>query len=64
LHYFECDLVGEPQIQENGKHTAMKRIEKIPFENTLGFAIKIDDTIISDEEEIRRNFVDFCIWNS
>lgn len=56
LNFFEVELDGEPKVVEDEKHTALRWIEKIPFENELGFGIKIDDIIIEMVDEIKRDF--------
>ncbi|MFZ2150821.1 MAG: class I tRNA ligase family protein [Candidatus Absconditicoccaceae bacterium] len=64
LYYFETEVDGEPIIQETGKHSDMKWIEKIDFDNNdLGFALKIDSVIISDKDELQRDFVDYRLFN-
>ncbi len=57
--YFEVEIIGTPSIQETQKHTEMKYVEIIDADNTLGFALKIDDIIIDDTYELATRFVAF-----
>lgn len=60
VHYFELEIDWDPIIQENWKHTDMKRVEKIESDqNDLWFALKIDGIIISDKSQLQRDFVDY-----
>jgi len=60
VHYFRIEIDWDPLIQENWKHIDMKRIEKIQSDqNDLWFALKINDVIISDKNQLQRDFVDY-----
>lgn len=47
---------------EPEKHTQMIRAEIIDSENNLGFAIKVENTIIDDEHEIINQFYDLYAY--
>jgi len=65
VHYYETEIDWDPVIQEVWKHIDMKRVEKVDFEdNGLGFALKIDSVIISDKNELQRDFVDYRLLDS
>lgn len=65
VHYFDIDIKWNPSIQEGEKHTAMRRVEKVSDENNwLWFALKIDEAIITDKEELQRDFVDYRLFHS
>ena len=58
-HYFEVTISGTPKIQESNKHTELKYIEILENDNTLGFSIKIDNTILDDAYELIDRFLSF-----
>lgn len=65
VHYFEMEADWDPIIQESWKHTDMKWVEKIDWDkNSLWFALKIDSVIISDEQELQREFIDYRLIHS
>lgn len=65
LHYFFVDSDSEPINKEPEKHIVIKWVEKIKSDkNNLWFVLKIDEVIISDAEEIQKDFVDFRFLQS
>lgn len=65
VHYFDMDIQWSPKIQETEKHTDIKWVEKVDFDwNELGFALKIEDNLISDKDELQRDFVDYRLFHS
>jgi len=61
VHYFDVTIEGIPVNKEPAKHGMMERIEKIPSENALGYVLKFDQTIITDEDQLQHDFVDFWL---
>lgn len=61
VHYFMVETSDTPVIQENEKHTTARWLSKVEFENSLGYALKIDDILIETEAELQREFIDFYL---
>lgn len=61
VHYFMVETDNTPVIQENEKHTTARWLSKVEFDNTLGYALKIDDILIETEAELQREFIDFYL---
>jgi len=59
---YEVKLDWEPTNKESDKHSVMIWVEIIPSDNELGFAIKIEDTITDDPDDIIRNFHDLYLY--
>lgn len=60
MHYFTIQIEGTPSLQEYEKHGMMERVEIIPAENSLGYVVKFDDMIITDERQLRHDFADLA----
>jgi isoleucyl-tRNA synthetase len=60
---FEVEIEGEPQLMEPEKLPQMIRAEILPSENKLGFAVKIENTIIDDDFEIMNQFYDLYLYH-
>ncbi len=58
IEVFEIEISWEPTIQEPQEHTQMQYIWLQASENTLGFELNIQGTIIDDPQEIMTKFVD------
>ncbi len=63
LNIIDVEYSGEPQNLEPEKHTHTVWAEIIESDNTLGFAVKIDGTIIDDEYEITHQFYDLYVYH-
>ncbi|MDD3263062.1 MAG: class I tRNA ligase family protein [Candidatus Absconditabacteria bacterium] len=63
LNIIDIEYNGEPQNLEPEKHTHTIWAEIIESDNSLGFAVKIDETIIDDEYEITHQFYDLYIYH-
>lgn len=61
MHWFAVATPDQLIIQETEKHTALKWVKEEKAENTLGFAINIDGTIIDDEAELTHDFIDYYL---
>jgi isoleucyl-tRNA synthetase len=48
---------------EPEKHPQMIRAEIIPSDNTLGFAVKVEETVIDDDFEIMNQFYDLYVYH-
>lgn len=59
---FEIEIEGEPKLMEPEKLPQMVRAETIPSDNTLGFAVKIENTIVDDDMEIMSQFYDLYLY--
>ncbi|MCK9467032.1 MAG: class I tRNA ligase family protein [Candidatus Absconditabacterales bacterium] len=64
LIYVETEIEGEPQNMEPDKTTHFQRAEIIDFDNELKMAIKIENTIIDDVEEIINQFYDLYTYKN
>jgi len=63
LNIIDVEYTGEPQNLEPEKHTHTIWAEIIESDNSLGFAVKIDETIIDDEYEITHQFYDLYVYH-
>jgi len=63
LNVIDIEYSGEPQNLETEKHTHSVWAEIIESDNSIGFAVKIDGTIIDDEYEITHQFYDLYIYH-
>ena len=59
---FEIEIEGEPKLMEPEKLPQMIRAEIIPSDNSLKFAVKIENTIIDDDFEIMNQFYDLYLY--
>jgi hypothetical protein len=60
-NYFELEIKGEPMIQDVQKHQKITRITPKQSENKVWLAIKINNSIIDDSDQIIRDFHDIHI---
>ncbi len=60
---FEIEIEGEPKLMEPEKLPQMVRAEIIDSDNALGFAVKIENTIIDDAFEIMNQFYDLYLYH-
>ena len=58
-HYFDVTIIWEPTLQEKEKHNQLAYVEIIENDNKLGFAIKVNDIIIDDDNELISRFLSF-----
>ncbi len=63
LNMFEIEIEGEPKLMEPEKLPQMVRAEIVESDNTLGFAVKIEETIIDDDMEIMNQFYDLYLYH-
>jgi len=63
LNMFEIEIKGEPQLMEPEKLPQMIRAEIVDSDNSVWFAVKIEDTIIDDDMEIMSQFYDLYIYH-
>ncbi|MCX6823368.1 MAG: class I tRNA ligase family protein, partial [candidate division SR1 bacterium] len=63
MHMVEVEVTGEAKNLEPEKHPQMIRAEIIPSDNSLGFAVKIDGTIVDDDFEIMNQFYDLYAYH-
>ncbi|HKL43931.1 MAG TPA: class I tRNA ligase family protein, partial [Candidatus Absconditabacterales bacterium] len=61
LIHIEAEVSGEIKNMEPDKTTHLERVEIIDSENELGMALKIENTIIDDADEIINQFYDLYI---
>lgn len=64
VHRYQVSTPDTPKIQEPEKHGALKWISSEDAENQLGFIINIEGTIIDDEVELARDFIDFHLFKN
>ena len=62
VHRFEVTTSDTPSIQESEKHNALVWVKEEKSENSLGFALNINGTIIDDEKELTHDFIDFHLF--
>ena len=62
LNMFEVEIEWEPKLMEPEKLPQMIRAEIIPSDNKLGFAVKIENTIVDDDFEIMNQFYDLYLY--
>ncbi len=61
LIHIETEINGEPKNMEPEKSTHLEWIEIIESDNSFGMALKIENTIIDDTEEIINQFYDLYL---
>jgi isoleucyl-tRNA synthetase len=61
---FEVEIEGEPKLMEPEKLPQMIRAEIIASDNKLGFAVKIENTIVDDDFEIMNQFYDLYLYHN
>lgn len=61
LIYVETEISGEPQNLEPEKHQTLQRAEIIESENEIWMAVKIENTVMDDAEEIINQFYNLYI---
>jgi len=59
---FEIEIEGEPKLMEPEKLPQMVRAEIVESDNSLGFAVKIENTIVDDDMEIMSQFYDLYLY--
>ncbi len=64
LNMFEVEIEGEPKLMEPEKLPQMIRAEIMPSDNRLGFAVKIENTIVDDDFEIMNQFYDLYLYHN
>ena len=62
VHRFEVESNDIPRLQEPEKHKDIQWVTEELYENSLGFAININGTIINDERELLHDFIDFYLF--
>ena len=62
VHRFEVESNDIPTLQEPEKHKDIQWVTEELYENSLGFAININGTIINDERELLHDFIDFYLF--
>ena len=62
VHRFEVTTNDTPSVQESEKHNALVWVKEEKSENSLGFALNINGTIIDDEKELTHDFIDFHLF--
>lgn len=62
VHRFEVESNDIPTLQEPEKHKDIQWVSEELYENSLGFAININGTIINDEKELLHDFIDFYLF--
>ena len=62
VHRFEVESNDIPTLQEPEKHKDIQWVTEELYENSVGFAININGTIINDERELLHDFVDFYLF--
>lgn len=62
VHRFEVESNDIPTLQEPEKHKDIQWVSEELYENSLGFAININGTIINDERELLHDFIDFYLF--
>jgi len=62
VHRFEVESNDLPTLQEPEKHKDIQWVSEELHENSLGFAININGTIINDEKELLHDFIDFYLF--
>ena len=63
LIFVEAKITGEPKNMEPEKATHIERVEAVESDNDLNMALKIENTIIDDSDEIINQFYDLYIYN-
>ncbi len=62
VHWFEVTTSDTPSVQESEKHNALVWVKEEKSENSLGFALNINGTIIDDKKELTHDFIDFHLF--
>ena len=62
VHRFEVESNDIPTLQEPEKHKDIQWVSEELYENSLGFAININGTVINDERELLHDFIDFYLF--
>lgn len=62
VHRFEVESNDTPTLQEPEKHKDIQWVSEELYENSLGFAININGTVINDERELLHDFIDFYLF--
>ena len=62
VHRFEVESNDLPTLQEPEKHKDIQWVTEELYENSLGFAININGTVINDERELLHDFIDFYLF--
>ncbi len=62
VHRFEVESNDIPTLQEPEKHKDIQWVTEELYENSIGFAININGTIINDERELLHDFIDFYLF--
>lgn len=62
VHRFEVESNEMPTLQEPEKHKDIQWVTEELYENSIGFAININGTIINDERELLHDFIDFYLF--
>ena len=62
VHRFEVESNDIPTLQEPEKHKDIQWVTEELYENSVGFAININGTIINDERELLHDFIDFYLF--
>ena len=62
VHRFEVESNDIPTLQEPEKHKDIQWVSEELYENSVGFAININGTIINDERELLHDFIDFYLF--
>ena len=62
VHRFEVESNDLPTLQEPEKHKDIQWVTEELYENSVGFAININGTIINDERELLHDFIDFYLF--
>lgn len=63
MKFVEVEFSGEPQNMEPEKHAQLIRAEIIDSDNSLGFAVRVDETVIDDDHEIIDQFYDLYMYH-
>ena len=62
VHWFEVTTNDTLSVQESEKHNALVWVKEEKSENSLGFTLNINGTIIDDEKELAHDFIDFHLF--
>ena len=62
VHRFEVESNDIPTLQEPEKHKDIQWVTEELYENSVGFVININGTIINDERELLHDFIDFYLF--
>jgi hypothetical protein len=59
----EVEITGEVKNMEPVKHPQLVWAEIISSDNAIGFAVKIEETLIDDADEIINQFYDLYVYH-